>query len=83
MKTIMVHKGRVSCLAGKEESLDKCRFCVHSVRFILPDGEIESPARAFCQMRRATQSVDLSKVTGVVCDDMRKEGYRSMMNVIS
>ncbi len=83
MITLSVQKGRVSCPGGSEEPLDKCRFCVHSSRFIYVDREIESPARAFCQMRRATTSVDLSQVIGVVCDDTRGEGYQSIMNVIS
>jgi hypothetical protein len=83
MRTLHVHQGRVPCLINHDEPVDKCRFCVHSVRFILADKEIESPARAFCQIKRVTSSVDLSEVTGVVCDDMRNEGYRSMMNVIS
>ncbi|MBN1166645.1 MAG: hypothetical protein JXA44_05875 [Methanospirillaceae archaeon] len=83
MITLPVQKGRVSCPGGRDEPLEKCRFCVHSSRFVIVNREIESPARAFCQMSRATTSVDLSRVTGVVCDDSRGEGYRSILNVIS
>jgi hypothetical protein len=34
-------------------------------------------------MSRATEEVDLKKVISVVCDDMREEGFRTIMNVIS
>ena len=66
----------------KREDIEKCRFCVHSVRFGIPGKEIPSPARAFCTMTRATEEVDLKKVISVVCDDAGEEGFRSIMNVI-
>lgn len=73
---------KVECLPGKSEELEKCRFCVHSVRFKTLKGEVPSPARAYCSMTRATESVDLKTVTAVICDDHRGEGFRSMLNVI-
>jgi len=73
---------KVECLPEKLEELDKCRFCVHSVRFKTPKGEFPSPARAYCSKTRATESVDLKTVLAVICDDHRGEGFRSMLNVI-
>ena len=82
-RTLQVEKGTVACLPKRREDLEKCRFCVHSVKFIIPGKEVPSPARAFCSMSRATEEVDLKKVISVVCDDMREEGVRTIMNVIS
>jgi len=81
-RTLPVEKGAVACLPDKREDIEKCRFCVHSVRFGIPGKEIPSPARAFCTMTRATEEVDLKKVISVVCDDAGEEGFRSIMNVI-
>lgn len=81
-RTLLVEMGTVACLPTKHEDIEKCRFCVHSVRFGIPGKEIPSPARAFCTMSRATEEVDLKKVISVVCDDAGQEGFRSIMNVI-
>jgi hypothetical protein len=82
-RTLAVEKGTVACLSDKRESVEKCRFCVHSVRFVVMGKEVPSPARAFCTMSRATGEVDMQTVTDVICDDLRQEGFRSIMNVIS
>jgi len=82
-RNLPVKKGRVSCLPLKDEGLDKCRFCVHSVYFITNKGKIPSPARAFCNLSRSTEEVDLKNVSDVICDDMYEEGFRSIMNIIS
>lgn len=83
LRTLQVTGRQVQCLAHKVEEIEKCRFCVHSVRFITPGGEVPSPARAFCTMSRYSGEVHLHEVTAVVCDDTRGEGYRSMLNIIS
>jgi len=81
-RILQVTDGCVDCLPGKREEIEKCRFCVHSVRFDTASREIPSPARAFCTKSRSTEEVDLKKVVRVVCDDDRQEGFRSMLNVI-
>ncbi|HOJ95911.1 MAG TPA: hypothetical protein PK024_03615 [Methanospirillum sp.] len=81
-RILPVENGTVACLPTKREEIEKCRFCVHSVRFKIPGREIPSPARAFCTMSRATEEVDLKAVISVFCDDSRHEGFRSIMNVI-
>jgi len=83
IRTLPVEKGTVACLPDKREDVEKCRFCVHSVRFGIPGRDVPSPARAFCTMNRATVEVDLKTVTSVVCDDAGSEGFRSIMNIIS
>ncbi|MBP2132843.1 hypothetical protein J2128_000764 [Methanomicrobium sp. W14] len=83
LRTLPVEKQSVQCLPSKSEDIEKCRFCVHSVYFIENGKEIKSPARAYCTMSRSTESVNLKKVEEVVCDDDRKEGFRSIMNIIS
>ena len=82
-RSLEVSKGTVECLPEKREEIEKCRFCVHSVRFGTASREIPSPARAFCSRSRATEEVDLKQVIRVVCDDTRQEGFRSMLSVIS
>ncbi|WOF15782.1 hypothetical protein F1737_03270 [Methanoplanus sp. FWC-SCC4] len=82
-RRLKVEKGKVQCLSSKKEDIYKCRFCVHSVSFLVGARWIKSPARAFCTMCRTTEEVDLLKVESVECDDLRGEGFRSMMNVIS
>ncbi|MDD3977369.1 MAG: hypothetical protein PHI15_04345 [Methanomicrobium sp.] len=82
-RTLKAEKGFVKCLPDKSENVEKCRFCVHSVAFLHGEKYIKSPARAFCTLTRSTEEVSLKDVTEVVCDDLRGEGYRSMMNVIS
>ncbi|HWQ68003.1 MAG TPA: hypothetical protein VN372_14180 [Methanospirillum sp.] len=81
-RTLNVVKGKVDCLTNKREDLDHCRFCAHSVRFRVGGKEVMSPARAFCNLSRATEDVDLTKVEAVICDDMVQEGFRSIMNII-
>jgi len=82
-RILEVSKGTVECLPEKREEIEKCRFCVHSVRFGTTTREIPSPARAFCSQSRSTEEVDLKQVIRVFCDDARREGFRSMLNVIS
>ncbi len=82
LRTLLVEGGRVSCLPGKKEDLDHCRFCAHSVRFRVNGKEVPSPARAFCTLSRSSEEVDLSRVEAVICDDAGTEGFRSIMNII-
>jgi hypothetical protein len=83
VRDLAVEAGSVQCTPGKREPLDCCRFCAHSTHFIVGGKKIPSPARAFCTFQRATEKVRLSEVSGVVCDDLRGEGFRSIMNIIS
>lgn len=83
LRTLPARNGTVGCLPKRDESLEKCRFCAHSVRFVVGGKEVASPARAFCTLSRSTTEVDLKKVEAVICDDSRGEGFRSIMNVIS
>ena len=82
-RNLQVFGGFVQCLPDKREEVVKCRFCVHSVQFKTQNAEISSPARAFCSRVRSTDEVDLKDIVEVVCDDVKQEGYRSMLNVIS
>jgi hypothetical protein len=82
-RNLDLNNGSVECLPGREEEIEKCRFCVHSVYFITKKGKIPSPARAFCNITRSTEDINLNEVKEVICDDIRGEGFRSMMNVIS
>ncbi|MBN2733957.1 MAG: hypothetical protein JXQ82_03745 [Methanomicrobiaceae archaeon] len=83
LRTLNVEKGTVQCLSWKKESIEKCRFCVHSVSFLENGRWIKSPARAFCTKCRSTDEVSLPDVAAVLCDDRNEEGYRSIMNIIS
>lgn len=82
-RILPVSEGTVQCLPAKREEILKCRFCVHSVRFQTRQNDLPSPARAFCNRMRSTDEVDIKEVVKVICDDLRQEGYRSMLNVIS
>ena len=82
-RNLPVIKRHVKCLSDKEEEIEKCRFCVHSVYFMTKKAKIPSPARAFCNISRSTVEVNLMDVTSVICDDAMGEGFRSIMNVIS
>ena len=82
LRTLEVTKGLVACLPYKKEDLDHCRFCAHSVRFLVNGREVPSPARAFCSLQKNTSEVDLTKVEAVLCDDLSNEGFRSIMNII-
>lgn len=81
-RTLEVTKGKVRCLPGKEETIEHCRFCVHSRYFLVKGEYMKSPALAYCLRHRATEEVDLKKVEAVRCADRSGEGYRSMMNII-
>lgn len=81
-RLLEVTEGKVPCLPGKNETIEHCRFCVHS-RFFRVRGEyVKSPALAYCLLHRATKEVDLKSVDAVQCADRDGEGYRSMMNII-
>ncbi|HNY88799.1 MAG TPA: hypothetical protein PK154_00590 [Methanoregulaceae archaeon] len=81
-RLLEVTDGKVPCLPGKNETIEHCRFCVHS-RFFRVRGEyVKSPALAYCLLHRATKEVDLKSVDAVQCADRDGEGYRSMMNII-
>ena len=73
----------MACLPGEEVTLDRCRFCAHSTAFCVKGEWITSPARAYCVVSRAEKDVDLLAVEEVECDDTDREGYRSIMNIIS
>jgi len=81
-RVLEVKKGRVQCLPGKAETIEHCRFCVHSRYFRVRGVYIKSPALAYCIRHRATEEVDLKIVEAVQCADRGGEGYRSMMNII-
>ena len=75
--------GMVQCLPGKKEEIVRCRFCVHSKQFLQNGRWAPSPARAFCLASRASTEVDLRQVSAVCCNDLRGEGFSSVLNVIS
>jgi hypothetical protein len=85
-RELAVAHGQVNCLSERNESIEKCRFCVHSVSFIHGGVRIPSPARDFCGMskksKESAKQFDLSKVSVVFCDDSASEGFRSIMNII-
>jgi hypothetical protein len=83
MRILVVEKGTVPCLPERSVTLDRCRFCAHSRYFEVKGRKVTSPARAYCSRSRATEEVDLLVVTRVWCDDLRSEGYRSIMSIIS
>ena len=81
-RVLEVTNGRVPCLPGKQETIEHCRFCVHSRYFRVKGEYIKSPALVYCLRHRATEEVDLKVVEAVQCADRDGEGYRSMMNII-
>lgn len=81
-RILEVQHGKVACLPGKEESVEHCRFCVHSRYFRVKGTYVKSPALAFCLRHRDAEDVDIHAVEAVKCGDRRGEGYRSMMNII-
>ena len=81
-RILEVRKGRVPCLPGKDETIEHCRFCVHSRAFRIRGEYMTSPALAYCLRHRAAEEVDLKAVEAVKCADREGEGYRSMMNII-
>jgi len=86
IRELAVAHGQVTCLPNQNESIEKCRFCAHSVSFIHDGVRIPSPAREFCgvgkKSRESAKQFDLSKVSFVFCDDNASEGFRSIMNII-
>ena len=82
-RKLTVERGRVECLPGEPVTLDRCRFCVHSTQFRIKGAWITSPARAYCMRSTAEKDVDLSTVELVECDDLDREGFRSIMSIIS
>ena len=86
IRELAVTHGQVNCLQNRKESIEKCRFCAHSVSFIHDGVRIPSPAREFCGMgkksKEPAKKFDLSKVSVVFCDDSANEGFRSIMNII-
>jgi len=82
MRELPVQDSRVQCTENEKVTLDRCRFCVHSRAFRVRGVWVPSPARAYCMRERATDEVDLQRVSVVRCDDRSGEGYRSMMNII-
>ena len=82
-RVLTVEGGSVQCLERKKEPLERCRFCVHSVRFYSKGSWRPSPARAYCISCRTTEEVALDTVAKVCCDDGGREGFHSIMNVIS
>lgn len=83
MRVLKVERGAVPCQTGTMRTLDNCRFCVHSVRFCEDGRWVASPARAYCMLKRATEEVKMDLVSAVECDDDGKEGFRSIMSIIS
>jgi hypothetical protein len=81
-RVLEVSGGKVSCLPGKEETIEHCRFCVYSRLFRVRGRDVPSPALAFCVRHRACEEVNLPDVEAVTCADRSGEGYRSMMNII-
>ena len=82
-RVLEIERGEVQCLPKKREPIDKCRFCVHSKRFRDAGVWKTSPARAYCTLCRSSDSVDFDRVEAVECDDLKNEGFRSIMNIIS
>jgi hypothetical protein len=85
LREVLVTDRQVLCLDRKEQ-IEKCRFCAHSVSFLVNGVTIQSPAREFCVLSRGksapSRELDLSQVKVVFCDDFTKEGFRSIMNII-
>jgi hypothetical protein len=81
-RILEVRSGRVSCLPGREETIEHCRVCVYSRYFRVRGVYVLSPSLAFCVRHRAWEEVNLREVEAVKCADLRGEGYRSMMSVI-
>ncbi|MCQ8893682.1 MAG: hypothetical protein NQU46_03485 [Methanolinea sp.] len=81
-RVLPVRGGLVPCLPGREETVEHCRFCVHS-RYFLVRGEYhKSPALVYCLRHRDAQEVDMKQVEAVKCADRKGEGYRSMMTIL-
>lgn len=81
-RILEVRDGKVPCIPGKDETVEHCRFCVHSRFFRIEGVYMKSPALAFCLRHRDANEVNMQKVEAVKCGDKRGEGYRSMMSII-
>ncbi len=81
-RILEVTGGKVACLPGKDETVEHCRFCVHSRFFRVHGVYVKSPALAFCLRHRDAGDIDIRSVEAVKCGDKRGEGYRSMMSII-
>ncbi|MDH7593416.1 MAG: hypothetical protein QHG99_03555 [Methanomicrobiales archaeon] len=77
--------GRKVLCSGREDiTLEHCRFCVHSRAFSIGGRLIPSPARIYCLRHTPSEEkIDFSRVESVECDDLKGEGFRSIMNIIS
>ncbi|MDD1672114.1 MAG: hypothetical protein LUO82_03835 [Methanomicrobiales archaeon] len=76
--------GRVECTKDEFVTIDHCRFCVHSTAFAIHGRSVPSPARIYCLYHtKSDETINFSEVEAVECDDMKGEGFRSMMNIIS
>lgn len=82
-RILVIEDREVQCLPGKRESVEKCRFCVHSKRFREAGIWKVSPARAYCTLCKSNDAVNIDNADAVECDDINGEGYRSILNIIS
>lgn len=80
---IQIENGRLRCTDGKMRSVDNCRFCVHSRKFIIAGKEEKSPALAYCVRERVTKSVAYEKAEAVICAEERGDGFSSIGNIIA
>jgi hypothetical protein len=81
-RILEVRAGKVACLPGKDETIEHCRFCVHSRYFKVGGEYVLSPSLVFCVQGRDAGVVNLKEVEAVKCADRHGEGYRSMMSII-
>jgi len=82
-RILEVEKGEVQCLPDRRVSIEKCRFCVHSKKILESGVWKASPARAYCVLNKNNDRVDMEKADAIECDDLKREGYRSILNIIS
>ena len=82
-RILEVEGRKVRCLPEKREPVEKCMFCVHSKKILESGVWKVSPARAYCVLNRSDDKVDMEKADAIECDDIKGEGYRSILNVIS
>ncbi|MHC1626440.1 MAG: hypothetical protein ACXQTG_02270 [Methanoculleaceae archaeon] len=83
MHLIPVRDGYLECTDGRRIPVERCRFCIHSVRFRVAGDWVDSPARAYCLLCRTGEEIDPARVEAVECDDRKVEGFSSMLNVIA
>jgi hypothetical protein len=81
-REIPVIKGKVQCLADKEEPVGHCRLCIHAREFCVQGRFVKSPSLAYCLKCRVTDEVDLKKVESITCADREGEGFHSIANII-